>query len=222
MLKTLPLAVFLLAAGQFAQAQNQTKRAYEAGIEVVNYNPSGNGHRYANSPANNPAQWVSGVFLRYTPTRFGVRLGGNFSQGTVKPNYDYCADCLTSDITDKELQVKLGAQYAPLKKYDWLYVFTDLYYRRYTSTGDLTGGRCGCLDVTETRTSNGLGLNAGLGAKIRVYKSFYLSPEIYYDVLRARDETTSRDNLNGSPDFTYQETTTMHRPAMRLRATIAF
>jgi hypothetical protein len=222
MFKTLTLAVFLLTAGQLAQAQDQPKRAYEAGIEIVNYNPSGNGHRYDNSPANNAAQWASGVFFRYTPDRFGVRLGGNFSQGTVQPSYDYCADCLTGDITDKELQVKLGAQYAPLKKYDWLYVFTDLYYRRYSSTGDLAGGLCGCLDVTQTRTSNGLGLNAGLGAKVRVIKSVYLSPEIYYDVLRARDKTTQHDNRNGSPDFTYQETTTMHRPAMRLRATIAF
>lgn len=93
----------------------------------------GNGHRYDNSPANNPAQWASGVFLRYTPNRFGVRLAGNFSRETVKPSYD----CLTGKVTDKELQLKLGAQYTPLKKYDWLYVFTDLYYRRYSSTETL-------------------------------------------------------------------------------------
>ncbi|SMB84887.1 hypothetical protein SAMN00120144_3870 [Hymenobacter roseosalivarius DSM 11622] len=221
MLKMLTLTTCLLGCALFAHAQNEPKRAYEAGIEVINYNPSGNGHRYDNSPANNPAQWASGLFLRYTPTRFGLRLGGNFSRGTVKPSYDYCADCLEGKVTDKELQVKLGVQYAPLTKYDWLYTFTDLYYRRYSSTGDLTGGLCGCLDVTDTRTSNGIGLNAGLGARIRVFKSVYLSPEIYYDVLRARDETAQQDNHSGSV-FTYQETTTMHRPAMRLRATVAF
>ncbi|WP_133274358.1 hypothetical protein [Hymenobacter radiodurans] len=222
MLKTLFITACLLGCTLVANAQNQPKRAYEAGIEVVNYTPSGNGHRYDNSPANNPAQWASGVFLRYTPTRFGVRLGGNFSRGTVKPSYDYCADCLEGKVTDKQLQLKVGAQYAPLKKFDWLYAFTDLYYRRYTSTGDLTGGICGCLDVTQTRTSNGVGLNVGLGAKISVFKSVYLSPEIYYDVLRARDETRQQDNLNGSLSSTYHETTTMHRPAMRLRATVAF
>jgi hypothetical protein len=222
MIKKLTLTACLLGCVLGAHAQDKPNRAYEAGIEIVNYTPFGNGHRYDNSPANNPAQWASGVFLRYTPTRVGVRLGGNFSQGTVKPSYDYCADCLTGNVTNKELQLKLGAQYAPLKKYDWLYVFTDLYYRRYSSTGNLAGGFCGCLDVTETRTSNGIGLNAGLGARIQVYKSIYLSPEIYYDVLRARDKTASRDNRNGGPNYTYQQTTTMHRPAMRLRATVLF
>jgi hypothetical protein len=221
MLKTLTLTACLLSCTLSAYTQNQPKRAYEVGIEVVNYNPIGNGHHYDNSPANNPAQWASGVFLRYTPKRFGVRLGGNFSRGTIKPSYDYCADCLVGKVTDKELQIKLGAQYAPLKKVDWLYVFTDLYYRRYSSTGDLTGGLCGCLDVTDTRTSNGLGLNAGLGAKIRVIKSFYLSPEIYYDVLRAHDKTAQQDNYSGNI-YSYQDTETTHRPAMRLRATLAF
>jgi hypothetical protein len=224
MMKTLILTAFLLSGAQFIQAQDQPKRAMEAGIEVVNYNPIGNGHPYDNSAANNPAHWASGVFLRYTPNRVGVRLGGNFNRGTVKPNYDYCADCLEGKVTDKELQLRLGAQYAPLKKHDWLYVFTDLYYRRYTSTGDLTGGFCGCLDITETRISNGVGLNAGLGARIKVFKNVYLSPEIYYDVLRARNETSTRDNRGFSllPVTTYQQNTTIHRPAMRLHATVAF
>lgn len=215
------LTACLLGGALVTQAQDQPKRAYEAGVEILNYNPLGSRHRYDTSPANNPAQWGSGVFLRYTPTRVGVRLGGNFSQGTVKPSYD-CYDCLTGKVTDKELQLKLGVQYAPLKKYEWFYVFNDLYYRRYTSTGDLTGGFCGCLDVTETRTSNGIGLNAGVGAKIRVYKSLYLSPEIYYDVLRARDEVAHRSNNQNGGIYTYKQTTTMHRPAMRLRATVAF
>lgn len=221
MLKTLIITAFLLARGQFAQAQDQPKRAYEAGVEVVNYNPLGNGHRYGNSPANTPAQWASGVVFRYIPNRLGLRLGGNFSQGTIKSGLENCNDCPVGKSTDRELKLKVGAQYVPFTKESWLYVFTDAYYRWYSATGDYTGGFCGCLDYTEARALNGVGVNAGIGGKARIFKSFYLSPEIYYDVLRERGKTTY-ENHNTGGVRTYSQSATMHRPAMRLQAIVAF
>ncbi len=217
-LLTALLATLLAGA---AQAQDQPHK-FEVGVEVLNYSPfAKSDYNYYKSRSNNKAHWAPGVVFRYNLNRFGLRSGIGYTTETEKLYYSSCADCPVGETTGKELQLRLGGQYAPFQNAPWLYVFSDFYYRRYTSEGNFTGGLCGCLNTDLGVKSNGVGNSTGIGIKVRTFRHFYLNPEVYYGVLRAQNQQTSTDRNSGA---SYQSTsrTSLHAPALRLNAILAF
>jgi hypothetical protein len=217
------LTVALLTGFAFtASAQDQPRR-FEAGVELVNYSPFAQPYySYGSSRLNEKAQWASAAVFRYNFQRFGLRSGVSYNTGSDKgTGISNCADCLVGSSTGKDARLRLGGQYLPLAKAPWLYVFSDFYYRHFTSEGNYTGGFCGCLDTDVAVTSDGVGNSTGLGFKIRAWRQFYLNPEVYYDVLRANNTITSTSrNSGGSQQYTTP--TSLHAPTIRVNALIAF
>ncbi|MCB2407241.1 outer membrane beta-barrel protein [Hymenobacter lucidus] len=224
MLKITLTAVLLTGFAFAAHAQDAANR-FEVGVEVVNYSPfAKQTYNYANNQLNDKAQWASGAVVRYNLGRFGLRSGISYNTETSKtadPATSSCADCVQGSTTGKDLRVRLGGQYSPIAKAPWLYVFSDFYYRRFTSEGNFTGGFCGCLNTDVNVTSDGVGNSTGLGFKIRTWKHFYLNPEVYYDVLRAPNYVSSNDRNSGS-HFQYDTRTKLQAPAVRMNAVISF
>ncbi|WP_345072376.1 outer membrane beta-barrel protein [Hymenobacter fastidiosus] len=219
---TLAIAALLTGFSLIAHAQD-TPHRFEAGLELVNYSPfAKQQYSYATSQLNDKAQWASGAVFRYNLGRFGLRSGISYNSGSsITQNPSSCADCPVGGANGRDLRVRLGGQYAAIAKAPWLYVFSEFYYRSFLSKGNFTGGLCGCLDTEVTVKSNGIGNSTGLGAKMRVWKHFYLNPEVYYDVLRVPNTVTSNDRNSGTTQQ-YDTRTKVQAPAVRVNAIIAF
>jgi|GEM_PF-5420984 len=212
LLGSLPVAVL---------AQDQPHK-FEVGLEVASYAPFAPTYAtYASTRLNDKAQWASGLVFRYNLGRFGLRSGASYNTGTDKLNTTNCNDCLAGETTGHDLRVRLGAQYAPFAQAPWLYVFSDFYYRRYTSEGNFTGGFTGATNTNVMVTSNGVGNSTGVGLKVRTWKHFYLNPEVYYDVVRAHNTINTIDR-NARTIYQTTSTTTLRTPSVRLNAIFAF
>ena len=149
-----------------------------------------------------------------------LRAGLGFSQQVTGPDTN-CNDCPSGETTAHMLTLRVGGQYAPLPQQEWLYTFVDVAYRTTVATGEYTGGLCGCLDYTTTRTSRGAGAMAGVGAKIRIIQRLYLAPELYYEGFLGRATILSLDHRTAlTTTFTQREKN--YTPAIRLQATVAF
>ncbi|PJJ54848.1 outer membrane beta-barrel protein [Hymenobacter chitinivorans] len=221
MLKLTLTTALLTGVSLATYAQDEPHR-FEVGLEVVNYSPFAKQvYNYASNQLNDKAHWASGAVFRYNLGRFSLRSGVSYNTGTNNTEPNNCADCAVGSSTGKDLRLRLGGQYSPLVKAPWLYVFSDFYYRRFTSEGRFTGGFCGCLDTDVEVTSDGVGNSTGLGVKIRTWKHFYLNPEVYYDVLRAPNHVSSADRNSGN-HFQYDTRTKQQAPAIRVNAIIAF
>jgi hypothetical protein len=209
------------AARAQAPAADQPHR-FEVGLEAVSYTPSVLQYStFTNTRNNDKLHELSGVLFRYNIGRFGLRAGVSYNNSTEQTDVNNCNDCLVGKSKGQDLRLKAGAQYAPLTSTPWLYAFTDVYYRRYVSEGHFTGGFTGHQDVTVGVTSNGVGLNAGLGAKVKLASHFYLNPEVYYDVLRARNSEDYTDPTLRSYSQSNSRTN-VHAPAARLNLIYAF
>ena len=125
--------------------------------------------------------------------------------------------------TARALTLRAGGQYAPLPQLPWLYAFADAAYRRTVRAGRYTGGLCGCLDFSETRTDQGWGGLAGVGATLRLPWHLAIGPELYYEGFRTRGTSVSVDH-HSNETFRSSDVNrrTEHTPGVRVVATVAF
>ena len=209
----------LLAHGQ-GSVQKVAQRPYQAGIDAVSYV-----HLPLESDARAKLYGPSGLFFRYTPPHFfsgraGLRAGAGFSRRVTGP-IPSCSDCLEGETTARALTLRAGAQYVPFRKLPWFYGFADGTYRNTVVSGDYTGGLCGCLDYTQTRTGHGWGTQAGMGATIALFSRFAVVPELYYEDIFTRISNVYADHSDGSTLSMLQRR--RHRtPAFRVLATVSF
>ncbi|SHI64815.1 hypothetical protein SAMN02745146_1280 [Hymenobacter daecheongensis DSM 21074] len=219
---TLPV-ILLVLLGSAAHAQD-TPHLFEVGLDVVNHSPFvSSQNSFYNTYSNDKTQWLSGVLFRYNLNRFALRTSINYTTNTQAVDSENCADCLVGESKGQEAKLKVGGQYAPFARAPWLYVFSDVYYRRYASEGNLTGGLCGCLDTDVRVKSNGFGIAPGLGAKVRMLNHFYLNPEVYHEVGRGTNTETYADRRTGEPYPNSLRTPTYLRNlSVRLNAIYAF
>lgn len=213
-MKSFLLTAMLLGSILLADAQAPRPHRYEVGAEGLNYVPLA-------SPARPRLQWLSGVLFRYTPGKVGFRAAGGFSQRVTRPYPRNCADCPAGETSAHALTLRVGSQYAPVPKLAWLYTFVDVAYQTTSATGEYMGGFCGCLDFTQTRTTRGGGVMAGIGANIRFLSRLSLAPELYYEGFVSRATSLYVDRrLPQTSTLTQRETT--HTPAIRLQAAVGF
>jgi opacity protein-like surface antigen len=217
------LAALLAYFAGAAQAQDQPHKL-EVGVDLLTYTPLRSAYSsFYNEHNNDRLHYLSGVVFRYNIGRFGLRSGVSYTTNTEKTDDNYCNDCLSGKSKGKELRLKVGGQYAPLPSATWLYGFADVFFRRYTSEGHYSGGFTGHQNMMVDVTSNGVGLSAGVGAKVKVSNHFYLNPEVYLDGLRARNSNTTTDvSLAGSSSYRTKTRTEMLAPAVRLNLLNAF
>ena len=219
------LAIVLVGCSRFACGQqtgprSTDPRSYEAGGDAVSYFPIP-----LESHARPRLYGPSGLFFRYTPRhllagRVGLRAGTGFNRRVSGPPSS-CADCPEGETTARALALRAGAQYVPFRQLPQLYAFADGAYRYSVSAGDYTGGLCGCLDYTQTRTGHGWGAQAGLGATIGLLARFAVVPELYYENMFTRTTDVYIEHRQGYTLVSSVRKRNM-TPAFRVLATVSF
>lgn len=149
-------------------------------------------------------EFLNGIFVRANYNRFGFRFFAKYNTSHIEsPPCPNCPDYLSRTEDNKLFQVETGAQFSLTRRKPLLYVFTDVYYQNVFTTGMESGGIAGLYN-SFSATSNGIGTHIGLGSKIRMYKSLFLSPEIGYNWLRSKTNGTSTNQItNTSSTFNY-------------------
>jgi hypothetical protein len=169
---------------------------WELGIPLISRNNSLIGN-YAFYDLPN-TDFLNGIFIRATKKRFGIRFHAKYNEYSSETPVCYsCNDYLYVSQTSKSVHVETGAQYNLLRSNSLLYVYTDLYYQNIFITGVESGGIAG-VNNTFSTTTNGIGIHTGLGSKIRLYKSLYLSPELGYNLSRLYSNRNTQSLMNGS------------------------
>ena len=169
----------------------QTQNSFEGGLGLLRVNAL---PRQIYYPMERPSmEFLNTLFFRATTN------AGNFRAmaGYVKYAYTFepppgSADFFSGDIESQDFRLGLGLQW-PLKRFTKrLYFLTDGYYRKTLSSGHRYGGIMG-VQEHNTSVSNGADLLLGLGIKLKLFKSVYLSPELGYLCSNQFTKTLTRD-----------------------------
>lgn len=163
---------------QIATAQDSL-RHYEFGSTVFtlnSFNATGNF-----GSAKPRTEFINGLFFRYSYKRFGFRAQTSYSENSKFYAFPDQNNVVTNHLTNKDFRIGIGGQYSLLKKKDWLYGYTDIFYRNIQTNGAYTGDYMNTNITAYARTSNGIDAFLGLGLKLKLSKSFYLSPEFGYN-----------------------------------------
>lgn len=197
---TFILASLLLS--KIATAQDSLKH-YEFGSTLFTLNSLGSTGNFGANKAS--TEFINGLFFRYSYKRFGFRSQVSYSENS------------RFYISNKDFRIGVGAQYNLLKKKDWLYTYADVLYRNVQTKGDYTGFNI----ASYSRSSNGLDGFLGIGFKLKVAKSFYLSPELGYNVSYDRINFTS---LPASSSAIYKGALNHFNfnPVLKLQLTLKF
>ncbi len=158
-------------------AQTPKKKTFEVGLDVASL-PIINYWLYAYIADKNIVNGISGVFVRYNTQRVCFRASANYYHANKELNIETCRDCYSGSTLTKATNLKVGFQYQVLKSREWLYAFSDLQGNSFKSEGNRQGGFSGTTDFTFEHKVNSYGLSTGLGAKLKLWKRLYLSPEL--------------------------------------------
>lgn len=192
---------------------------FELGSTLVTVNSFNDQHFYYRDKPS--VEYLNGLFLRYTHKRIGIRAQVSYSE-----NYQSYSsppgtrDGGGGDAFNKDFRLGLGGQFSIFKNKTLLYPFVDASYRNVFSTGHYYGGFGGANNALTSMTT-GLLLNIGLGSKIKIYKSVYVSPEIGYSYFNGLKKETSTHVPNGS-SIKYSDPTVYWSPSIKLHLTVAF
>ena len=192
---------------------------FELGSTLVTVNSFDDQHFYYRDRPS--VEYLNGLFLRYTHKRIAIRAQISYSE-----NYQSYSsppgtrDGGGGDAFNKDVRLGLGGQFSVFKNNTLLYPFVDASYRNIFSVGHYYGGFGGANDAL-TSTTEGLLLNIGLGSKIKIYKSIYLSPEFGFSYFNGLKKETSTYVPNGS-SIKYSSPTVYWSPSIKLHLTVNF
>lgn len=187
-MKNLSRVIVLILFAQIASAQDQ-KTPYEFGSTVLSVNSLFDAGSYSQSKP--PMEFMNGLYFRYTKARLGIRILSSYSYNTfqnIAPPSQ--ADGSSNEGSNKDFRIGAGIQYNLLKTKDWLYAYTDILYRNVFSEGYFTDGFSGSA-YSFASNSNGFDSFLGVGFKLKLFKSLYLSPELGYNLSFSAIETTN-------------------------------
>jgi hypothetical protein len=121
-------------------------------------------------------EFINGLFFRYSRNRFALRALASYSDKTTTHTFAAFESpyFYGGSANNKDFKFGIGTQLSIFKSSDWLYTFVDFAYHNTVSTGY----RFGYLNETFSSTANGLDCFFGVGAKFKMIKNIYLSPEI--------------------------------------------
>ena len=217
-MKKIVLVSIIVLLFQLSHGQDTISKI-ELGSTLVTVNNFSDDHfYYRDRPA---VEYLNGLFFRYTYKRISFRVLMSYSENY----YSYSdppstRDGSSGDASNKDVRLGIGGQFSVFKKNSLLYPFIDASYRNIFSTGHYYGGFGGANDE-RTSTTEGLLLNIGIGSKIKIYKSIYLSPEIAYSYFNGLRKETSTYVPNGST-IKYSSQTVYWSPLIKLHLTVNF
>jgi hypothetical protein len=185
-------AIFFL--GGIAAAQD-TLRKFEFGVTVASVNSFNTKYYFA--PDRPSVEFLNAMFFRYTCKRMAFRAHAAYSENS----YTYASppewsDGMSGDVANKDLRIGVGAQYALLKRRQWLYAFADVSYRNVFSTGHDYGGIRGVAD-NFSRSANGFDIFLGPGLRLKLLKNVFLSPEAGYLYSQKFINSTTTSMISG-------------------------
>lgn len=212
------LVLFSVLLFQLTYGQDSSDK-FELGSTLVTVNSFNDQHFYYRDRPS--VEYMNGLFLRYTHKRIGVRVlisySENYQSYSTPPG---TRDGSSGDAFNKDIRLGFGGQFSVFKNNSLLYPFVDASFRKVVSTGHYYGGFGGANDAL-TSTTTGLLLNIGVGSKIKIYKSVYVSPEIGYCYFNGLKKGTSTYVPNGS-SIKYSDPTVYWSPSIKLHLTVAF
>lgn len=206
------MILFKTSSGQ------DTIKRYEFGLTLVTVDMRDLGY----SPPT--LEYINGVFFRITKKRMGLRLKASYSDNT-RSSTNVTFDTpyfFGGTIHNKDFKLGVGGQFSILNRKEWLYTFVDISYRHVFSTGYNFGYR----NETFSSTSNGMDGFAGIGLKLKITNSFFISPELgYYSSTQfVKTTTTSADtySLSTGQRVSYKRTSsfTDNNPVLKLHLTV--
>jgi hypothetical protein len=206
----------------FVQISNgqDSIRHFEFGSTLVTVNSF---HTDDNNtaPDRPSAEFINGVFFRYTKKRLGLRIHASYTENSnTFASPIGVADGASADNNNKDIRIGIGGQFSIIKHKEWFYTFLDLSYRNVFSTGHYYGGIGGANDRYSS-TANGMDCFLGLGFKIKIIKNVYLSPEVGYFISnKFVNKTTTDMSWGQSTKYNYNETDV--HPAAKLHLTVKF
>lgn len=202
---------------QLIQAQDST-RHFEFGSTLVTVNALNS--TYYSAPDRPAFELMNGLFFRYTKNRLGLRALASYSDNSASyASPASVKDGTSGDIHNRDFRIGAGAQYALIKRKDWLYAFLDLSYRNVFSTGHQYGG-FGGANQSFSSTANGVDGFTGLGFKLSIFKNVCLSPELGYYMSTKFVSRSSNDLYAGHSTDHYSQSDLS--PVAKLHLTVRF
>jgi hypothetical protein len=177
-----------------AYSQDTLAKNYELGTVLMTHRYSSSVFGIPDAPLNN---FFTGIFFRYHINRWGFRTELNYSESNTKTENNFpCLDCFSGTSNNNVFEISGGAQYKLAKKINYLYVFSDLYYKNVNSKGLVSGGLPGLNDSFKL-SSGSIGCNYGLGASLIIWKKIRISPEVGYDLCYSNVKNVRTDLVTG-------------------------
>jgi hypothetical protein len=216
-MKDILVLIFVIFLFQTTRAQDTIKH-YELGPTIIGMQASSNYYGYF-VEQHYPLQIMNGLFFRCVKNRIGFRAQLDYSKGhdSYIPG-DGCSDCQSVYSDTKDFRIGAGVQFSVINEKDWLYTFTDLSYRKLLVDASVSGGISGGT-YSFTSKQKGAETALGMGFRLKIFKSVYLSPELSYIIFY-----NSREYRETYPTYaTPNKTTVMQQNIFaKLHLTVKF
>lgn len=213
---TIVCIAFISLKSVFSQDDNKVKQ--EFGTKMVSLTiPT---QIYYSIADHRYFQFVTGIFYRVSKERIALRATINYSENStasIDVNGTQFGTMPFGSSNNQDFQISLGGQYHLMKRKELLYVFSDLYYRNLCSNGEFYWPE----EANFFAKSDQVGINFGLGSKIKLHEHIYISPEIYCDMFHSYTSMVEYPKY-GKPQKNTLNSVNNIRPIARLFLTISF
>lgn len=217
-MKKIIIQLVLIGSCIHISAQDSLKKRFELGVTLATFNSFN--HSIYHSENRLPFEFCNGLFFRYSMNRFALRAQASYYQNKYAFNSAGITDGTDESGINHAFRIGIGGQYSLLKKKEWLYAFVDLNYRNINSTGTVVGGVWGGTK-NYTAKSNGIDTYFGLGFKLKVFKSVYLSPELFNNFYIGATNKAGTDANSGVITKSMMYNVSVN-PGVRVHLTVKF
>jgi hypothetical protein len=190
---SLVIIAVILCLINTAFSQDTIENNYEFGSVIVT-------HRYSSLVFDIPDSPINavfpGIFFRYHINKWGLRIELNYLESNTKSNNELCLDCYKGSSNNNTFEISGGAQYKLTKKMNYLYGFSNIYYKRVNSEGNVTRDIPTIKDSFKL-SSDGIGIDYGIGVSLFIRKKIRISPEIGYDICYSKTKNVRSSLVTG-------------------------
>ncbi|MES2762898.1 MAG: hypothetical protein V4677_11855 [Bacteroidota bacterium] len=151
-------------------------RPYEVGylfLGLNSYQP-----RLFSPPGVSYFEFLNGILAKYKYKKLSLRFHASYLYKKTTLQFALPSTRDFGNATVKDYKIGTGLQYSLVKKYDYIYTFADLSYRKRAVTANIVTSLYQTNIVSKL---NGMNMVVGIGSKLKLYKNLYLTLETGYD-----------------------------------------
>jgi hypothetical protein len=221
---TITLILFLILP--MAYSQDNRLATSEVGLKVVSGRIL---TRAYHSIINRPSfQFIDGLFYRISKKHMALRLALDLPWNQRNSLYESTIFTTSRPyiLKSRDINIAIGGQYDLLKEKKWLYVFTEVYYRNINTSGELVDNHLEqivnpSLNNKFSVSNKRIGLNSGIGFKMKVLDHLFISPELFYDLYYSYTTLEIHDK-SGNIDYRFFSKRINYLPNARVLITMDF